>query len=195
METYLGANIKKHKAKLDLSSIHLNGSQTLVIRGGEAFTYQKRKHAKTCNSLFITDKNGIPLVISEPIGGNHHDLFEIKKCMTKLFEDLKALSLNIEGLFLNTDAGFDAQEFRNICESQAIFANVKLNKRNAQVLDREVFIIPELYQERFVIERVNAWIDAFKNLIIRYETKKHTWKSFHYIAFMITFFRNKKMTF
>ena len=93
------------------------------------------------------------------------------------------------------DAGFDAQEFRNICEPQDIFTNVKLNKRNSQVLDREGFTIPQLYQERFVIERTNVWIDAFKNLIIRYETKKYTWKSFHYIAFMMIFFRNKSMSF
>ena len=93
------------------------------------------------------------------------------------------------------DAGFDAQEFRNICGPQDIFTNVKLNKRNSQVLDREGFTIPQLYQERFVIERTNVWIDAFKNLIIRYETKKYRWKSFHYIAFMMIFFRKKSMSF
>ena len=32
----------------------------------------------------------------------------------------------------------------------------------------------ELYKERFSVERTNAWIDAFKALLVRFETKSHT---------------------
>lgn len=63
-----------NKANLDMSSVQFDGSHTPAKRGGEAVAYQARKRAKTTNVLFLTDKQGIPLAMSDPIQGNHHDL-------------------------------------------------------------------------------------------------------------------------
>jgi transposase len=68
---------------LDMSSVQLDGSHTRTRMGGEAVGYQKRKSSKTTNMLFLTDREGMPLAASEPIAGNHHDLFEIKKTCRK----------------------------------------------------------------------------------------------------------------
>ena len=54
---------------------------------------------KTTNALFLTDKQGIPLVMSEPIQGNHNDLFEIEIFFTKILADLKESNIEINGLF------------------------------------------------------------------------------------------------
>jgi len=32
---------------------------------------------QTSNALYRTDRQGIPLAMSEPVTGNHHDLFDI----------------------------------------------------------------------------------------------------------------------
>ena len=42
-----------------------------------AMAYQGRKKCKTTNALFLTDRQGIPLAMSNPVGGNHHDLLLI----------------------------------------------------------------------------------------------------------------------
>ena len=60
-----------------MSSIQLDGSHTPAKRGGEAVVYQNRKKSKITNVLFLTDKNGLPLAMSEPIDGNHNDLFRV----------------------------------------------------------------------------------------------------------------------
>jgi transposase len=49
------AILSAHKAKLDLSSIQLDGSHTLCKQGGEAVGYQARKKANTTNNLFLAD--------------------------------------------------------------------------------------------------------------------------------------------
>ncbi len=91
----------------------------------------------------------------------------------------------IDGLFMNADAGFDSKELRDICEGHGIIANFDINKRNAKDSDiNDYYLDKPTYKERFAVERTNAWIDGFKNLIIRYETNSKHWLGLHYLAFV-----------
>jgi len=178
-----------HRAKLDMSSVQLDGSHTPAKRGGEGVEYQKRKSCKTTNALFLTDKQGIPLVMSTPVSGNHHDLFEIKKQVQKMIADLLIAQISSNGLFMNADAGFDSADFREFCEGQGIFCNIDINKRNSKKIDNELLLDELLYEERFAVERTNAWIDAYKTLLVRFETTVRNWESFHYLAFSLMLLR------
>ncbi len=179
-----------NKAGLDMSSVQFDGSHTPAKRGGEAVAYQSRKKAKTTNALFLTDKQGIPLAMSEPVEGNHNDLFNIEFFFTKMLADLKASQIQINGLFLNADAGFDSEGFRALCWSNDINANIDFNKRNSKSTDNQRLLDDELYKERFSVERTNAWLDAFKALLVRFETKSQTWMGLHYLAFSLILIRN-----
>lgn len=181
--------LSDNKSKLDMSNVQLDGSHTPAKRGGEAVGYQGRKKTKTTNSLFLTDKNGQILAMSEPVSGNHNDLYQIEKTTDKIFNDLKAAGLEIDGLFLNADAGFDSQNFRDFCNLNEVIPNLDLNKRNLKNDDYQCLKDEKLYKNRFVVERFNAWIDSFKALLTRFEKLKATWVSLHYIAFILLFLR------
>ncbi|MFT5165653.1 MAG: transposase [Saprospiraceae bacterium] len=45
------------------------------------------------------------------------------------------------------------------------------------------------YKKRFSVERTNAWIDAFKALLVKFETKSIAWLSLHYLAFALILIR------
>jgi len=180
-----------NKAVLDMSSVQLDGSHTPAKRGGEAVGFQNRKKSKTTNSLFLTDKQGLPLAMSEAVKGNHHDLFEIEKSFTQIVTDVKAAQIETNGLFLNADAGFDSKGFRQICFTNDIIANIDFNKRNSKDIENQPLLDNQLYKERFSVERTNAWIDAFKALLVRYETKSKNWMSLHYIAFALIIIRHQ----
>jgi transposase len=75
--------LAEHHSYLDLSSAQLDGSHTPAKNGGEAIGYQNRKAAKTTNSLFLADNQGLMLAMASPQEGNHHDLFEVT------FHDIK----------------------------------------------------------------------------------------------------------
>lgn len=66
--------LEKNKARLYLSSVDFDGSHTSATRGGEEVEYQGRKKRKTTNSLYLSDRQGLPLTISEQVAGNHNDL-------------------------------------------------------------------------------------------------------------------------
>ena len=179
-----------YKSDLEMSSIQLDGSHTPAKRGGEAVAYQNRKKSKTTNALFLTDKNGLPLAMSEPISGNHNDLFKVDFFFLKMLSDLEQANIKTDGLFLNADAGFDSEQFRITCFSKGIIANIDFNKRNSKNTDNQSLMDDLLYKERFSVERTNAWIDAFKALLVRFETKAQTWMSLHYLAFSLILIRN-----
>lgn len=172
------ANIQqKLKTFLDMSCIHLDGSHTRAFRGGAAVGYNGRKGYNSTNMLFLVDNRGIILGCSEPISGEHHDLFEIRKHFDEISAMLKKSGLNLNYLFMNADAGFDDASFRQYLEGQFIEANIDFNKRNGSITDREEYFDKKLYQNRFNCEHSFAWMDAYKGLLVRYEKLSETWLS------------------
>lgn len=163
---------------------------TPAKRGGEAVGYQGRKSSKITNLLFLADNKGKMLVCASPQEGQHNDLFNIKELFNELCETLIKAGINLNGLFLNADAGFDSQELRELCYQKGIFANIDFNPRNNDKQnDNYVYFDEELYKKRTVIEQANAWLDSFKALLIRYETKAINWVAFNFIAFTVCFLR------
>ena len=108
---------------------------------------------------------------------------------------LKAAGIDLKGLFLNADPGFDSADFVAACEKEEIIANVKKNPRNSAKSEPLVYengthvFDGELYSDRSVIEHANAWIDGFKALLVRFEFSVKNWMSLHFIAFSVIFLR------
>ena len=179
--------LEKYKHLLDMSSIQLDGTHTPTKRGGEAVAYQGRKKSKTSNMLIITDSQGIPLACIEPMAGNHNEAFELVENVDKMLSNIRLSNISTEGLFLNADAGFDIKEFRSLCLKNDIIDNIDKNKRNGE--ENESIFDKLLYQQRFVIERTNAWLDAFKAILVRFETNKIHWKALNLLAFCVILLR------
>lgn len=176
--------LEKNKSKLDLSSVDFDGSHTSAIRGGEETEYQGRKKRKTTNALYLIDRQGLPLAISNPVAGNHNDLYNIEVQFEVVIGTLEQANIHVGGLFLNADAGFDSKEFRLCCKKKEINANVCFNKRNGNT-DRDEYFDQLLYNERYKIERTNAWMDSFRSLLNRFDTTIESWLGFNYLAFII----------
>lgn len=186
------AVLKANRDQLDLSSMQLDGSQTLCKKQGEHIGYQGRKAGRTTNALFFSDKEGQPLAMATPQAGNHHDLYAIRELFTQMCTLLEEAGIDLKGVFLNADAGFDAEELREVCAEKEIELNVAQNKRNEKRPREDyVYFDDELYKQRYVIERANAWLDGFKTLLVRYEVKVNTWVAAHLMAFIVLFLKTK----
>lgn len=176
--------LKRHKGYLDLSSVDLDGSHTPAIRGGANVEYQGRKKRRTTNALYLSDRQGLPLAMSEPVAGNHNDLYDIEVQFEVVTATLEEAGIPVEGLFLNADAGFDSKDFRRSCEKKEINANICFNRRNGTA-DRDEYFDRELYDERYAVERTNAWMDSYRSLLNRFDTTVESWKGFNYLAFIV----------
>ena len=132
--------------------------------------------------------------MSGPLAGNHNDLYDIEVQFEVVTGTLEQANISVGGLFLNADAGFDSKEFRKSCENKQINANICFNKRNGNT-DRDEYFDPELYKQRYAIERTNAWMDSYRSLLNRFDTTVASWLGFNYLSFMVIFlkkFKNKK---
>lgn len=175
-------HLRTKKALLDLSSTQLDGTHTPCKRGGEASDYQGRKSSITSNMLCISDNQGIIIAASQPESGNHHDTFDFEKHLKELVDTLKRAEIETEGLFLNADAGFDSEKVRRLCEGYGFIPNFAFNPRNGSLWDRDEYFDELLYKRRMVIEHAFAWLDAYKALMIRYETKARNWMALNIIG-------------
>ncbi len=122
--------------------------------------------------------------MSEPVAGNHNDLYDIEVQFEVVTATLEQADIPVEGLFLNADAGFDSKDFRRSCEKKEINANICFNRRNGTA-DRDEYFDRELYDERYAVERTNAWMDSYRSLLNRFDTTVESWKGFNYLAFIV----------
>lgn len=164
----------------DLSLAHFDGTHSRVIRGGKVVGYQRRRRSKTTNTLWLVDRKGLVVSYLPPMAGNHNDLYDIENGLIHMAEDLKSKGVSTDGLFINADAGFDSESLRHLCERLGIQLNCPFVKRNHKYFDVYDWHFDQLmYQERFVVERTNAWMDAYRSLSIRYDTSIDSWIAWH----------------
>jgi transposase len=97
---------------------------------------------------------------------------------------VSAGTLDLKHLFLNADAGFDDNKFRQCLESIFIEANIDFNKRNGTGTDREEYFDEVLYKERFTCGHPFAWMDPYKGLLVRYEKLSATWLSMNIMGML-----------
>lgn len=119
------------------------------------------KHYKSTNLLFVSDNQGIILFYSEPIEGQHHDTYDIKKHFKQILERAKQADIDLAHLFLNTDTTFDDTTFRRLLQQVDLEASIALNKRNSTISAREAYFDELLYKRRAAAEHPFAWMDAF----------------------------------
>jgi transposase len=58
-----------------------------------------------------------------------------------------------------------------------------LIKRNGNT-DRDEYFDKVLYDQRYAVERTNAWMDNYRSLLNRFDTTTQSWKGLIHLAFM-----------
>ena len=178
-------SIEQVKDVLNLSEINLDGTHTPAKKGGESVAYQGRKKAKTSNILPFVDGQGYIIGSTGIIAGHHNDAFNLKAHLQTGLKTMKKMGLDIAGAFFNADSAFDTKAARKTCFNHGLIPNIPENKRNRKQpkRGRKRLFNAEVYKRRFIAERSFAWVDKFKQLLIRFERKDAYWLGAHFIAF------------
>ena len=62
-------------------------------------------------------------------------MFQLQTLFEEICEFLTKAGIDVKGLFLNADTGFDSKEFRVVCEQKEIMANIPHNPRNEKEVE------------------------------------------------------------
>jgi len=171
-----------YKRVLDLSLAFLDGTHTIAKKGGDdADTCGKRKF-KSSNTVWLTDRQGLVVAFCPPLSGRRHDVFNIKKRFQNLLNFLTRAQIPLRGIWLNADKGFDCDALRHVCNKNEIELNAPHNRRRALGVEDDLPYFDELmYEERYKIERSNAWMDNYRSFGLRFDKSTLSWSAWHYI--------------
>jgi hypothetical protein len=150
-------------------------------------SFQPRKSTKTTNNLVICDNKRNILAISKNIAGNHHDNYEIEAHFEQMTSHFEAQNLIKSGQYLNADAGFDSNKFRQLLIKKGFIPNIDINKRNSKTNDNQPFIDRKIYKNRFKIEQVFGYLDTYKRARTRDDALSACFQSWLFCA---TFLHN-----
>jgi transposase len=171
---------------LDLTILHGDGSSTPAKKGGDKIGHNGHKHFKGDKVVAIVDRNVnvITPYVHAPGNANESPLFA--PALASLKERVKTIGASIKGSIMSLDGAYDSKGNRKSIFNSGMKPNIPENKRNRKKAKRgkKRNYNDEIFQERFqTIERLFAWEDKFKRLLLRFERKSQNHFGMKLIAF------------
>tara|TARA_B110000305_G_scaffold204457_1_gene234027 strand:- start:146 stop:604 length:459 start_codon:yes stop_codon:yes gene_type:complete len=137
-----------------------------------------------CVAICDRNCNVIAPLIFAP--GNRNESPLIREGMGLLKRATKAVGIDLKGTIMSLDGVYDCKPNRKKIFNAGMVPNINPNKRNRKKnkRGRKIKFNLEIFKERFrTIERVFAWEDKFKRLLIRFERISAHHYGMKYIAF------------
>lgn len=157
---------------LDVSVIHGDGTTTAAKKGGDNLGYSGHKHIKGDKVVAFCDRNCnvIAPFISAP--GNRNELPLLLKALPHVTGIAKMIGIDLSNTIVSLDGVYDCPANRKAIFNRGMVPNINENKRGRKTpkRGRKAFFDQDIFEERFwTIERVFAWEDKFKRLLLRFE--------------------------
>ena len=160
------------KGDLDISVIHGDGTTTAAKKGGDNLGFSGHKHFKGDKVVANCDRhcNVIAPFIAAP--GNRNESPLLLKALPQVTRIAHKVGLNLKNTIVSLDSAYDGRANRKGIFNRGMVPNIPENPRGRSTpkRGRQPFFNPAIYQERFfTIERVFAWEDKFRRLLLRFE--------------------------
>ena len=157
---------------LDLSIIHGDGTTTSAKKGGDNLGFSGHKHMKGDKVVAFCDRNCNVIAPFVTASGNRNESPLLRKVLPKVADIARIVGFNLKNTIVSLDGVYDCRANRKAIFNRGMIPNINENKRGRKTLKpgpKRLFV-PAIFQERFsTIERVFAWEDKFKRLLLRFE--------------------------
>jgi hypothetical protein len=104
--------------------------------------------------------------------GNRNEVILLAPAITNLKKLTKAIGLDLTGSTMSLDGIYNSRSNRKAIFNLRMIPNIPENKRNRKKTKRgkKQTFYQKIFEERFrTIERIFAWEDKFKRLLLRFE--------------------------
>ncbi|WP_299492856.1 transposase [Acaryochloris sp. IP29b_bin.137] len=162
----------QEKGKLDTSVIHGDGTTTAAKKGGDNLGFNGHKHMKGDKVVAFCDRNCnvISPFVTAPGNRNESPLF--KAGLANVMSTARTVGIDLKQTIISLDGVYDSRENRKAIFNRRMVPNINENLRGRKTPKpgpKRLFD-SSIFQERFnTIERVFAWEDKFKRLLLRFE--------------------------
>jgi len=120
---------------------------------------------------------------------NVNDIILLKDSLKHLRKVVKMVGLNLHKTEFNLDSGFDSKKNRKMIWNTKMIPNIAENIRNRNVnkpkKGRPRYFNKQSYKKRFTVEKVFAWEDCYRSLVIRYDRKQTNYMGRKLLAYTL----------
>jgi transposase len=184
---FAGSVRKLHQdGLLDLTVIHGDGTTTAAKKGGDNLGYSGHKHLKGDKVVAFCDRrcNVIAPFVSAP--GNRNESPLLRDALPRLNHMARAIGMDLQGSTVSLDGVYDCRANRKAIFNRDMIPNIPENPRGRKTpkRGRKLGFNPAIFEERFrTIERVFAWEDKFRRLLLRFERLSPVHYAFKTLAY------------
>jgi transposase len=182
-----GSVLKLHQdALLDITVIHGDGTTTAAKKGGDNIGFSGHKKLKGDKVVAFCDRNCnvIAPFVSAP--GNRNASPLLREALPAVVRIARAVGLDLRGSVVSLDGVYDWRANRKAIFNRGMIPNINPNGRGRKQpkRGRKPRFEPALFEERFcTIERVFAWEDKFRRLLLRFDRLSQVHYAFKTLAY------------
>jgi hypothetical protein len=170
---FAGSVSRLHEdGRLETAIIHGDGTTTAAKKGGDNLGFSGHKRVKGDKVVVFCDRhcNVIAPFVSAP--GNHNESPLLREALPGVMRIARMAGIDLQGSIVSLDGVYDCRANRKAIFNRGMVPNINPNPRGRKQPKRGRKAIFDLaiFEERFrTIERVFAWEDKFRRLLLRFE--------------------------
>jgi transposase len=174
MDTLFAGSVSRlhHDKLLDLTVIHGDGTSTAAKKGGDNLGYSGHKHLKGDKVVALCDRHCNVIAPFITAAGNRSESPLLRDALPRLSQIARAIGMDLQGAIVSLDGVYDCRANRKAIFNRGMIPNIPENPRGRKNTKRgrKQRFDPAIFEERFrTIERVFAWEDKFRRLLLRFE--------------------------
>ena len=195
LDTVFEASVQAlHQAKkLDVSVIHGDGTSTAAKKGGDNLGRNGHKHFKGDKVVPFCDRNCNVISPFVAAAGNANESPLFRDALPKAIALSRRVGFNLKGSIVSLDGAYDGKQNRKMIFNYGMIPNIPENIRNRKKSKpgpKRIFN-QLIFKERFqTIERIFAWEDKFKRLLLRFERRSELHYALKCLAYTMINLRN-----
>jgi transposase len=171
---------------LDTTVIHGDGTTTAAKKGGDNIGFNGHKKMKGDKVVAFCDRNCnvIAPFISAP--GNRNESPLLREALPEVMRIARQVGLDLQGSIVSLDSVYDGRLNRKAIFNRGMIPNINPNVRGRKQpkRGRKPLFDPAIFDERFwTIERVFAWEDKFRRLLLRFDRLSQLHYAFKTLAY------------
>jgi transposase len=184
---FAGSVMKLHQDKLlDITVIHGDGTTTAAKKGGDNLGFSGHKKVKGDKVVAFCDRNCnvIAPFVSAP--GNRNESPLLREALPELTRIARTIGMDLQDTTISLDGVYDCRANRKAIFNRGMIPNINPNPRGrkAPKRGRKPFFDPAIFEERFnTIERVFAWEEKFRRLLLRFDRFSQLHYAFKTLAY------------
>jgi transposase len=157
---------------LDTRVIHGDGTTTAAKKGGDNLGFSGHKHMKGDKVVAFCDRNCnvIAPFVSAP--GNRNESPLLREALPNVMRIAREVGLDLKDTVVSLDGVYDCRANRKAIFNRGMVPNINPNPRGRKRTKRgrKALFDLAIFKERFrTIERVFAWEDKFRRLLLRFD--------------------------